>query len=161
MSDLKDLLTGLGFSQVRSLLQSGNLLFESQGKTGAELERLLERVTEERLKVRTAYFVRTAKEWRDIVAGNPFSAEAKSDPGHLVLTCLKQPPQKKDVEALQAAISGPERVRGGSRHAYITYPAGIGRSKLTMALIEKKLGSAGTGRNWNTVLKLHALTQSL
>jgi len=159
MSDLKDLLTDLGFPGVRSLLQSGNLVFESKGKSGTALEVLLERATEKHLKLRTGYFVRTAKEWSDIVAGNPFPAEAKDDPGHLVVSLLKQPPQAKDVEALTAAIRGREIVRRGSRHAYITYPDGIGQSKLTTALIEKKLGSSATSRNWNTVRKLHAAIQ--
>jgi uncharacterized protein (DUF1697 family) len=161
MSGLKGLLSDLGFLHVRSLLQSGNLVFESRGKTGDELERLLERTTEERLKIRTAYFVRTAKEWNDIVVGNPFPAGAKDDPGHLVVSLLKRAPRTNDLDALQAAISGPERVRGGSRHVYITYPAGIGRSKLTTALIEKTLGSSATARNWNTVLKLHASVQGV
>jgi uncharacterized protein (DUF1697 family) len=58
------------------------------------------------------------------------------------------------VSALQGAIKGREQVRVKGRQAYITYPDGIGRSKLTMAVIEKALGTRGTGRNWNTVLKL-------
>jgi uncharacterized protein (DUF1697 family) len=73
---------------------------------------------------------------------------------------LKKPQMTKDVEALQAATRGPEKVRAHGRHAYITYPAGIGRSKLTPALIEPKLGCRGTGRNWNTVLKLLALSET-
>jgi len=160
MSDLKNLLSRLGFSQPRSLLQSGNLVFEAEGKTGAELEQLLERATEKHLNLRTEYFVRTAKELRDVVAGNPFPVEAKDDPSHLIVAFLKRPPLKANLEALQAAISGPEIVRAGGRHAYITYPAGIGRSRLTNVLIEKKLGSSATGRNWNTVLKLQALIQA-
>ena len=63
------------------------------------------------------------------------------------------------VKALQAAIKGPEIVRSDGAQLYITYPAGIGDSKLTNALIEKTLGTRGTGRNWNTVLKLAALMQ--
>ena len=51
----------------------------------------------------------------------------------------------------------PKIVRTDGRQAYITYPDGVGQSKLTMTIIEKKLGTRGTGRNWNTVLKLHAL----
>jgi len=62
------------------------------------------------------------------------------------------------VAALQAAIKGREVVRAKGRHAYIVYPDGIGRSRLTNVMIEKKLGTRGTGRNWNTVLKLAALT---
>lgn len=160
MSDLKALLNDLGFADMRSLLQSGNLVFDSKGKSGSELERLLERETEKRLKLRTSYFVRTATEWADIVAGNPFRDEAKNDPGHLVVSLLKHAPEAKDVETLQAAIRGREIIHRGSRHAYITYPDGIGRSKLTTGLIEKKLGSSATARNWNTVLKLHALTRA-
>ena len=79
------------------------------------------------------------------------------DPAHLVVTFLKEAPDPKRVKALQAAITGPEVVRTVGTQAYITYPNGIGRSRVTMALIERTLGTRGTGRNWNTVLKLGAL----
>jgi uncharacterized protein (DUF1697 family) len=92
-----------------------------------------------------------------VVAGNPFPDEAERDPGHLVVMFLKTAPRAKAVQALQAAIEGPESVRAAGKHLYVAYPAGIGRSKLTNTLIEKKLGVRGTGRNWNTVLKRAAL----
>ena len=60
-------------------------------------------------------------------------------------------------DALQAAITGRVRVRAKGKQASIVYPDGIGRSRITNALVERKLGSRGTGRNWNTVLKLDAL----
>lgn len=160
MSDLRSLFTTLGFPGAQSLLQSGNLIFESDTRTGAELERLLEVETEKHLKVRADYLVRTSEEWKEIAAHNPFPGEAKDDPSHLVVMFLKKAPKAKDVEALQAAIRGPEMVRAEGRQAYIVYPAGIGRSKLTTGLIEAKLGARGSGRNWNTVLKLLALTQA-
>jgi uncharacterized protein (DUF1697 family) len=153
MSDLRDLLGALGFAGAKSLLQSGNLVFESDRRTGAELERLLEVETAKRLGVTAEYFVRTADEWETMVARNPFPQEAKRDPGHLVVMFLNAVPQAKDVQALQATIKGPESLRSEGRHLYVVYPAGIGRSKLTNTLIEKKLGGRGTGRNWNTVLK--------
>jgi uncharacterized protein (DUF1697 family) len=159
MSALQSLFTNLGFPGTQSLLQSGNLIFESARRTCAELERLFEVETEKHLKVRADYLVRTSAEWKEIVAHNPFPGEAKDDPSHLVVMFLKKAPKAKDVEALQAAIRGPEMVRAEGRQAYIVYPAGIGRSKLTTALIESKLGCRGTGRNWNTVLKLLDLTQ--
>jgi len=160
MSDLRSLFTRLGFPGTQSLLQSGNLIFESSGRTGAELERMLEVETEKRLKIRPDYLVRTAEEWKQIVARNPFPGEAKDDPSHLLVTFLKKAPKAKGVAALQAAIRGPEMVRAEGRQAYIVYPAGMGRSKLTTVLIEAKLGCRGTGRNWNTVLKLLARTQA-
>jgi uncharacterized protein (DUF1697 family) len=154
MADLRDLLARLGFTGARSLLQSGNLVFRSRARASTQLERLLEAETEKRLAVQTDFFVRTADEWTEVIAHNPFVREAEHDPGHLVAYLLKDAPDPKDVAALQAAIAGPEIVRAKGRQAYIVYPNGIGRSRLTIALIEKKLGTRATGRNWNTVLKL-------
>ena len=159
MADLRDLLGALGFAGAKSLLQSGNLVFEGDRRTGAELERLLEVETARRLGVTVDYLVRSAREWATMVARNPFSEEAKRDPSHLVVMFLKTAPQASDVQALQAAVEGPERLRPEGKHLYVVYPAGIGRSKLTNTLIEKKLGTRGTGRNWNTVLKLAALCE--
>jgi uncharacterized protein (DUF1697 family) len=160
MSDLRDLLTQLGFMDARSLLQSGNLIFRSDARAGVNLERLLEAEAEKRLGLRTDFVVRTAEEWKAIVARNPFRDEAERDPAHLLVMFLKDAPDVKNVEALQAAITGPELVRAQGRQAYIVYPSGIGRSRLTSTLIEKKLGTRGTGRNWNTVLKLGALVKA-
>jgi uncharacterized protein (DUF1697 family) len=67
------------------------------------------------------------------------------------------PPSVQAAKDLQTAITGSEIVRVEGRQAYIVYPDGIGRSRLTTALIEKKLRTRGTGRNWNTVLKLEGL----
>jgi uncharacterized protein (DUF1697 family) len=157
MADLRGFLTHLGFGEARSLLQSGNVVFRSDALTGADLERLLDAEAEKRLGLKTEFFVRTPEEWQAAIASNPFPDEAESDPSHLVVMFLKQAPDAKDVAALQAAIVGREVVRAAGRQAYITYPDGIGDSKLTINVIEKKLGTRGTGRNWNTVLKLGAL----
>ena len=158
MADLRALATALGLGEVRTLLNSGNLVFESGAKS-ADLETLLEAEAHRRLGLRTDFHVRSAEEWRAIVKKNPFPAEAKRDPGRLIMFCLKTAPGAKAFTALQAAIKGAERVLGVGRHAYIYYPDGQGRSKLTVAMIDKAIG-AGTGRNWNTVLKLAALTAS-
>ena len=157
MSDLRDLLAGVGFDGARSLLQSGNLIFRSDAQTGAGLERLLETEAGKRMGLHADFFIRSAKEWREVVARNPFRKEAERDPGHLVVMFLKAAPKANDVKEVQAAIVGPEIVRADGRHLYIVYPAGIGKSRLTNAVIEKKLGIRGTARNWNTVLKLNAL----
>ncbi len=157
MSDLRDFVTTLGFADVRTLLQSGNVVFRGPARSSAQLERTLESEAANHLGLKTDFFVRTAAEWQAIVAHNPFREEAVRDPGHLLVMFLKRAPAGKDVEALQAAIKGREIVRSGDKHAYIVYPDGVGRSRLTTALIEKKLGARGTGRNWNTVLKVAAL----
>ena len=157
MAELRGLLAELGFANVQSLLQSGNLVFDSRAVPPARLESTLEQAARDRLQLDTSFFVRTAKEWVEIVAGNPFPDEAKRDPGHLVVMSLKGAPGRAQVTALEHAIVGREVIRAGGRHLYLVYPDGIGRSKLTNALIEQKLGTQGTARNWNTVLKLAAL----
>ncbi len=157
MSDLRAFLAELGFTAARSLVQSGNLVFAGGAPAGVELERLLEAQAAKRLELRADFFVRNAAEWQRIIARNPFSDEAKRDPGHLVLVVLKDAPNAAGIEALQAASSGPEILRADGKQLYIVYPAGQGRSRLTNALIEKKLATRGTARNWNTVLKLAAL----
>jgi uncharacterized protein (DUF1697 family) len=158
MADLREMLVELGLEDVRTLLQSGNAVFES-GKSPAALEVLLEKATAERLGLQTELFVRTAHEWETAIAANPFSREAHDDPSHLLLMPLKTPPKSADVQALTAAIKGRERVATRGRHAYLAYPDGIGRSKLTSAFIESRLRTPGTARNWNTVLKLAALAR--
>ena len=159
MADLRDLLTQLGFERERSLLQSGNLVFRGDARTTGELERLLETEAETRLGIHADFLIRSAKEWREVVARNPFRKEAERDPSHLVVMFLKAAVNAKDVKAVQAAITGPEIVRGDGTHLYIVYPDGIGRSRLTNAVLEKKLGIRGTARNWNTVLKIAVLAE--
>jgi uncharacterized protein (DUF1697 family) len=157
MADLRQLLERAGLSDPKSLLQSGNLVFgDSKRRSGAALERLLETEAAKRLDLHTEFFVRTADEWQGVIARNPFPGEAESDPGHLLVMTFKEKLDPSRVKALQAAIVGRERIRADGREAYVVYPDGVGRSKLTTALIDKSLGARGTGRNWNTVLKLAA-----
>ncbi len=160
MNDLRALMTDLGLQDGKTLLQSGNLVFRGTGRAGAALERHLEAETKKRFALETDFFVRNAAEWSELVAANPFPDEARDDPSHLVVIFLKEAVKPAAVAALQAAIGGREvaRAQGSAiREVYITYPDGIGNSKVTNTLIEKKLGTRGTGRNWNTVLKLQAL----
>ena len=157
MSDLKTLFTKLGLEDVQSLLRTGNLVFRGGARSGAQLEKLLETETKTRLGLETDYFVRTAEEWKATIAQNPFPKEAKDDPALLLVMFLKDAPDAKAVKALQAAIVGREVVRVHGREAYIVFPDGVGRSRLTTALIDKKLGTRGTGRNWNTVLRIGTL----
>src|SRR5215471_18503338 len=160
MSDLRNLLSELGFAQPRSLLQSGNLIFDAGRKAGPALERLLEQKLAVQFNLQTDVMVRSAAEWASVVAGNPFRDDAARDPARLVLVFLKSKATARAFDELRAAITGPEMVDGDGQQAYIVYPDGIGRSRLTAALIERKLATRGTARNWNTVMKLAALAEA-
>jgi len=157
MDALRTLLSRMKLEGVQTLLQSGNVVFRSRDRDSARVEGQLEaRITKD-LKVATQVFVRSAEEWSAIVANNPFPREAVEMPPYLQMLTLKASPPPEGWKALQAAIIGRERFRPGERCAYIVYPDGVGRSRLTSPLIEKCLGTRGTLRNWNTVTKLAAL----
>jgi uncharacterized protein (DUF1697 family) len=157
MADLRDLLAKLRLRDAQTLLQSGNVVFSSTKRDCAPLELLLERGAEKNLALKTAFFVRSAAEWSDIVEANPFPREAKSDPGRLILMTMKSVPGADAVAALKAAVKGRETFRIVGSCLYAVYPDGQGTSKFSVGLIERKLGTSVTGRNWNTVLKIRAL----
>jgi uncharacterized protein (DUF1697 family) len=154
MKDLAALMTKLGMQDVRTLLASGNVVFRSDNGSAETLEKLFEDAVAKKMKVETDFFVRSAAEWEVMIKANPCAKMAKDDPGHLIMMCLKSAPSAAAVTALQKAIKGRETVKAKGRHAYFEYPDGVGNSKLTINVIEKHLGTTGTGRNWNTVLKL-------
>ena len=124
MTNLRNFLTELGFDNVRSLLQSGNLVFGSRSRFGAELERYLEMEAAKRLALEVDIYARTVEEWKSVVRQNPFRKEAERDPGHLMVLFLKNAPAQKDVALLQSEIKGPEIVKAKGKHAYIFYPDG-------------------------------------
>jgi uncharacterized protein (DUF1697 family) len=144
MADLRAKFAAAGFQDAQTLLQSGNVVFSGKGKP-AQMEKAIE------AKVGTDVLVRTAAEWAKIVAANPFRAEARNDPGRLVVMFLKDAPERA------FEWPGPERMQLAGRALYVVYPNGQGKTKLTGALIEKRLGTRGTARNWNTVTKLAAM----
>jgi len=161
MADLKVWLSKQGFAEVRTLLQSGNVVLRSAGPSGAKLEKQLAAAAAEDLKLKADFMVRTPAEWDRMIAANPFPAEAKSDPSHLVALVLKGAPAAAQMAALMAAIPGREQAVVTESVAYLYYPDGIGDSKLTPALLDRTLGFRGTARNWNTILKIAALALSL
>jgi uncharacterized protein (DUF1697 family) len=143
MADLRGFAEALEFTRVSTLLNSGNLVFDSARRSCAQLEQLFEAECEQHLGVRTDFHVRNANELSAVIKENPFPDEAEQDPSRLVVFFHKKP-----MPSTGLVIPGRERVRVRGRHAFVYYPDGQGRSKLTLA---------GTARNWNTVTKLAAL----
>jgi uncharacterized protein (DUF1697 family) len=159
MAALRSAFEELGFTGVKTLLQSGNVVFRGAAKPTAALEVRLEKEIGRRIGFTPDFHVRTAEEWRAIIAGNPFAECAARTPAHLLVTFFKAPLDRAAVKALQAAIPGREIVHADGRHLYMTFPDGIGRSKAP-ALMDQTLGVRGTARNWNTVTRLAALVSS-
>jgi len=151
MAQLKSLFEDLGFSDVRTLLQSGNVVFTANASSS--LERKCQTEFSNCFGFSSDFVMRSAAEFAKIVASNPFLKEAKEDPGHLLVMFLKEPAPASAFSAFLKKHSGPEIVKLKNRELFIYYPDGVGRSKL-------KIPFNGTARNWNTVLKVAALLRA-
>lgn len=157
MADLRALILGLGFTDVKTLLNSGNVVFSGAKESTDAIATRLHNATANGLGVETEYFVRTQKEWGDVIARNPFTKDAERDPSHTLVMSCKEKLDPKRVAELRDATAGNEVMEASGRELYIVYGDGIGTSKLSNTVIEKKLGTLGTARNWNTVMKIAAL----
>jgi uncharacterized protein (DUF1697 family) len=151
MDRLRELCAGLGAKNVRTYVQSGNIVFEGQGSASgwaATLERKL--TGESRLPV--SVMVRTAAEITAVFGGNPFLKEKGIDTARLAVTFLQQAPAKPALDALAALKIGSERYHCAGKEIYLHCPNGFADSKLYG--LEKVLKQRTTSRNWNTVTKL-------
>jgi uncharacterized protein (DUF1697 family) len=150
MADLKTSCEALGLRDVRTLLQSGNVVFQTDIKDRARLAKEIAGV----LGVEAKVILRSAEELRKVVAANPMPEEAKRGPSGFIVVFLSRKPSAAAMQSLRDAYSGPEKMQLHGAELYIEYGSGMGQSKLTNVLIERKLGVTGTARNWNTVTKL-------
>jgi uncharacterized protein (DUF1697 family) len=154
MEELRTAVAKLGFDNPRTLLASGNLVFDRKRTAPSKLEAALESAIEKTFGLFSDVMVRDGAEIDAIVNANPFPKKAKEDPAHLVVMVCKAAPDKAALDAYlkayRARHDAGEQVKAVSREIYIDYGPSIGKSKL---LIPKKV-CTGTGRNWNTMLKL-------
>ena len=149
MSELRVACEGAGFTNVETLVASGNLVLGSK-LAGAKLEAKLEEVIKDELGLKTEVFVRTAPEVKAIIAANPFKPFAKSNPSFLVVLFMRADASAAEREAMAKTALFGEEVKQGKGCLYIKFPKGQGVSKL-------KTPKLGTSRNWNTVTKLAAM----
>ncbi|MBV9972388.1 MAG: DUF1697 domain-containing protein [Candidatus Eremiobacteraeota bacterium] len=161
MAELRAMFERVGFPNARSLLQSGNVVFSCTGTTTAKLERFLEAETHNCFNLPVQYYVRTMTDLKKALRANPFKREAMHAPSYLYLFFLKDAPTPDSVRKLRAAIPADESVKVNGKVAYVRYPEGMGRSKLGSTVIERRLETRATARNWNTVSKLVRLAEEL
>ena len=159
MDALKELHESLGFSKVATLLQTGNVVFESDETGPAQLAGRIAREFEKKFGFYSEVMVRTPAELKEMLSKNPFLNQPEKETKWITVMFLSGSPDDEAKKALLNSYSGPEEIFIDGQEMYIYYTNGIGRSKLTNALIEKKLKVHGTGRNWNTVTKLLQMTK--
>ena len=159
MAELRALCGELGWEKVETYIQSGNIVFDAAGEAG-KLEEALEAAIREQFGLEVPTIVRSEAEWRKIVAGNPFAAEAKKTPNWVLLGLAKDKLTAGAAAAIAAKAAAGERVEAIGEALWFHYPDGVGTSKLTPSLIDRAAGSPVTGRNWRTVLKLEEMAKA-
>lgn len=153
MERLRAAFEELGFAQVKTYVQSGNVIFETD-KPAASLAATIEKKILAEFGFEVPVLTKSAKELADIVKRNPFVKDPDIDPTKLHVTFLSDNPPRNALELLQPLAAGAEQVRLVSRAVYLFCPNGYGNTKLTNTAIEKKLSCRATTRNWTTTNKL-------
>ena len=159
MAELRALCGELGWGDVETYIQSGNVVFSAPGEAEAHEDRL-EKGIEDRFGMDVPVMVRTASRWAALVAANPFPDVAREEPNRLQLLVSKQAPKDDAAEKLMDRARAGEIVKAAGGALWFHFPEGVGKSKLTPAIIDKAVGSPSTSRNWRTVLKLQEMLTS-
>jgi uncharacterized protein (DUF1697 family) len=155
MADLRVLVEGLGYTDVRSVLNSGNVVFRAAGTTAQEAAAAIEEALVLKLGVAARVFVLDQGEVSAIIDGNPL-LEVATDHSRLIVFLFGDATQHAKLAALDNRDWGGERLALGTRAAYVWCPEGMLDSAAATSL-GKLLGDGTTSRNWNTLVKLHAL----
>lgn len=159
MGDLRALVEELGYGDVRTLLNSGNVVFVSTGGAPAAAAARIEKAMATRLHVAARVTVITAEELATIITGNPLH-DAATNPSRFMVSVLANPAHRRRLAPLMQQNWTPEAFAVGARAAYLWCPDGILASRLHQA-VARALGDGVTGRNWATMTKLHALAQDM
>jgi len=156
MADLRKLVESLGYGDVRSLLNSGNVVFTTPRAAPGNAAARIQEALATKLGVSARVTVLTAKEVAAAVTENPL-LEVATNPSRLQVAVLSNPAERPKLEPLLKQDWAPEVLALGTRVAYLWCAEGILASRLAEA-VSRILGDAMTARNWATVMKLHALT---
>ena len=155
MADLRSLLEQLGYSEVRTLLASGNALFDAATGTPADHARILRDALKARFGFDLTVIVKTREELTQAAGENPFASPGH-DPSRVLLAFTADPPSLAALASLATLVAEPEAFALGSSCAYIWCPNGTLECQAAKALLGKA-GRAATTRNGATVLKILAL----
>ncbi|HXR32610.1 MAG TPA: DUF1697 domain-containing protein [Verrucomicrobiae bacterium] len=161
MDALRNLYEALGFRGAQTYVQSGNVIFRSKTSDIFKLAKRIEDAIEKSFGFRPPVVLRTSADMADVIARNPCAKRCGIDPKKLAVIFLKETPT---AECLQNALkikTAPEELWIDGREAYVYFPNGMARPKMSLPAIERALKTTGTGRNWNTVTMLLELAHAL
>jgi uncharacterized protein (DUF1697 family) len=161
MQELRALCASLKLRNAQTYVQSGNVVFRTEERDLELLTKRMETGIGKKFGFRPSVILRTTAEMRGVIARNPFAKRRGIEPGKLLVTFLVGEPSAEAREKLREMKPEPEELRIDGREVYIYFPNGMGRSKLPWPAIGEILKTSGTGRNWNSVMKLLEMAEQM
>ncbi len=158
MKDLSHMFESMKFRNVRTYLQSGNVIFESPPTAPQVIAKKIGKKVEEKFGFPVSVILRTPDEMKKLIAANPLLKDKTVQRERLHVTFLSTPPDGKTISALDMKKEPNEKFIIKGREIYLYCPNGYGVSKLNNNTFEKKLNTTATTRNWNTTTKLLELS---
>ncbi|HEY1737183.1 MAG TPA: DUF1697 domain-containing protein [Acidimicrobiia bacterium] len=157
MAELRALCADLGFTDVQTYVQSGNVVLASRSKSERGVQRTIEEGIADRFGLEVPVMLRSHEELVAVLDANPYAATG-ADPARLLVMFLDAAPKAATARSVDGEQHAPDVFTVVGREIYLYCPNGYGRSKLTNAFFERKLGVRATGRSWRTLGKLAGLT---
>jgi uncharacterized protein (DUF1697 family) len=151
MPELKALYESLGFTQVTTYLQSGNVVFDCADREASTVRGSIEKEIERHFSFSVSVLLRDRDDFQRIIGGNPFLAQRNEDPERLHVTFLSALPSALALKDLETPIDTTDEYFLSGKEVYLFCPNGYGRTKLSNNFFERKLKVAATTRNWKTV----------
>jgi uncharacterized protein (DUF1697 family) len=161
MDALKALCVSLKLKDPQTYVQSGNVIFRTEEKDMAKLTKRIQSAIEREVGFRPGVILRTLSELKEAIAQNPFAGRSGIESNRFLVTFLAADPGKEALEKALAIETAPEELRILGREAYIYFPNGMARPKMSWPKIERALGTTGTGRNWNSVTKMLEMAEKM
>lgn len=156
MVELRELCREIGWDDVQSYIQSGNVVFSAAGKSDQH-ESALEHAIEESFGLSVPVVVRTSVQWRRMISGNPFPDESGQEPNRVMIILSKSQPKRNAAVSLRDRAAHGERIEPAVGAVWVHFQQGQAKSKLSPALMDRLIGSTVTMRNWTTALKIQEL----
>jgi len=161
MDRLRELCSGLGFRNVQTYFQSGNIVFQTQTENPAAVSKSIGETIHRYFGFDAPVIIRTSKELGNVITINPFLKEKDIDSTKLHVTFLSETARKNSLKNLEALSSGPDRFYAAPHEIYLYCPGGYGRTKLSNNAVEKALSVRATTRNWKTTNTLFEMVSKL
>lgn len=159
MKELPDLFLKLGLGDVKTYIQSGNIIFKNgTGLDDAFLEEKIEQEIKQKFDAKVSVMVRSVSDLKSLASRNPFLKEPDFDPSRMAVIFLQEKASQDGINKVKDIDYPPDKFRISGREIFLYCPNGFGRTKLYTNFFEKKMGVIGTSRNWKTISTIVDMT---